>query len=510
MKKALGLFLVLVLIVGCLAACGKEEKAPENAGEQPTQAATEAPTPADDGGKEETPADTPAEKVTLRVVIKDVSPDDPTYQTWLQKFNEGLDQAGIAANLELVSLQSGTYSENLSLLLNGGDIPDIIYFQGGDEEFGITQHILEDLRPYVESSTYVKALMEDYMKARLENYPYLIYLTSLSTKVPVMRKDIFEECASSSALLADPTADNYYALMKELKDKGYECAWTTAGNLTEIDNTFNQAFGVTATWVKGADGNYVYGAVSDQRLEELKFYAKLFQEGLLDNEYASNNWESKENKFYNNQAAIVSGTQGAVVDIYDANQVSANGESASLIVLPPAKGIGQGYTPVDVSKESRGFAISALSEHKDLAFAVLEYAASPEGRKLDLLGFEGVHYNVVDGKYELTPEKTNWYPVFHGSIAGFDMSSISEKTPFYCDSALSSLEMFTKYATNDNSFVIPEDYMIAWDAATALCTEFTADFIMGKKTEADWAGFVQEWNDNGGKDVTDYANTVLK
>ena len=136
------------------------------------------------------------EPVTLRLIIKDVSPDDPTYQEWLSQFNADLVEAGIGAEIELVSLQSGTYSENLALLLNGGDIPDIIYFQGGDEDFALNQQILEDLTPYVENSTYIKGMIDQraYMKTRLQNYPYLIYLSTLSTKVPVIRTDIFDKC----------------------------------------------------------------------------------------------------------------------------------------------------------------------------------------------------------------------------------------------------------------------------------------------------------------------------
>ena len=53
-----------------------------------------------------------------------------------------------------------------------------------------------------------------------------------------------------------------------------------------------------------------------------------------------------------------------------------------------------GYLPLDVSKESRGFAISALSEHKDLAFEVLDFAVSGPGRILDLMGTEGKDYTV--------------------------------------------------------------------------------------------------------------------
>ncbi len=517
-KKLLALVMAGVMTLGMLTGCGSggdDKKDSSQSGTNETQQSGEEQEASDNKegtGKEEEASASNGEKVTLRMIEKDVSPEDPVYQEWVQKFNEGLDQAGINAQIELVSLQSGTYSENLALLLNGGDIPDIIYFQGGDEEFALNQQILEDLTPYIEGSTYIKGMVDarSYIQTRQKNYPYLLYLSVLNTKVPVIRTDILDKCAVKDAFLADPSVENYHQLMVEAKEQGYIAAYTVAGDLAEINNVFDQAFGLSTTWVKG-DGGYIYGRVSDNELEELKFYAQLYKEGLLDNEYASNNWEDKENKFFGDGAAIVSGTQGDVIDSYNTKQIKANGESAALTVLPPAKGIAQGYTPIDVSKESRGFAISALCEHKDLAFQVLEYAASPEGRALDLLGFEGTHYNLdADGKYELLDAHDNWYSVIWGLTDNLDTDMMSEKTPYMSEQGLSSLEMFLQYSSEDNAVVIPSEYAVAWDACTAVYKEFAADFVIGNKTEADWDAYVKEWNDAGGAQVTEYINTVLK
>lgn len=506
-RKLLAMVMTGVLAAGLLAGCGSA---------QPQEDAAQAPAAESEAAAETAQTDEAlaagGEKVTLRIVLKDVSPEDPVYQEWLERFNADLDSAGIGAQLELVSLQSGTYSENLALLLNSGDIPDIIYFQGGDEEFALNQQILEDLTPYIENSTYIKGMVDSrpYIQTRQQNYPYLLYLSVLSTKVPVIRTDVLDKCAVKDAFLADPSIDNYYQLMTEAKEQGYLAGYTVAGDLAEINNVFDQAFGLTTTWLE-QDGGYVYGRVSDAALEELKFYAKLYKEGILDNEYASNNWEDKENKFYGDGSAIVSGTQGDVIDSYNKKQIKANGESAQLTVLPPAKGVSQGYTPIDVSKESRGIAISALSEHKDLAFQVLEYAASPEGRTLDLLGFEGTHYNVdADGKYELQDAHDNWYSVIWGLTDNLDLNLMSEKTPYMSEPGQKSLEMFLEYSSEDNAVVIPSDYAVAWDACTSVYKEFAADFVMGNKTEADWDAFVQEWNNAGGAQVTEYVNTVLK
>ncbi len=102
---------------------------------------------------------------------------------------------------------------------------------------------------------------------------------------------------------------------------------------------------MTGTWIE-VDGEYVFGRVTDMERDKLEFYAKLYADGLLDPEYLTKAWDTKEQVFYANEVGVISGTSGKVIDIYDGNMISANGESANLTVLPPAKGVAQGYNPI--------------------------------------------------------------------------------------------------------------------------------------------------------------------
>lgn len=444
--------------------------------------------------------------VTLTMVIKDHSPENKADAEWIKLLNEELLEANIGAQIELLAMQSGSYQTNLGLMLSGGTIPDLIWFQGGDEEFALTQKILVDLTDYVENSVYMKDTMEEYQLQRLGNYPYLVYLTPASVKVPVMRSDVLESLSIKDEFLADPTIDNYLKLFQELQTKGYNAVWTVPGDLAEINNTFDQAFGLTTTWLQQEDGSYIYAPVSDQAKEKLKFYAQLYKEGILDNDYLTDTWETKENKFYSGQTAIVSGTQGAVIDVYNNNQVAANGEGASLTILPPAKGDAQGYTPFSVAKETRGMAISALSENQALAFQVLDFMCSPRGRFVELLGTEGNNYEVgEDGKINIT---NTWYVPMFNTLANFDESVLSK--PYYSDVAQTSLDMVNEYMSLDNDFAIPSELIVSWDAAQNVVSEFYADYIIGNKSDADWDAFVTSFYKMGGQTVTDYANSVLK
>lgn len=261
--------LLLASLIMLTAACGSSETKDSGSDQSPT-------------GKDE---------ITISLVGKDLPPDARV----IKGIEEGMKEEGKNIKLEVVPVQSGTYSEKLGLLLQSGTIPDLIYFQGGDYPFAMTQQILEDLTPYIEQSTYVKASMNSFNQERTQNYPYLVWLSPTNSQIPVMRQDWFDQSTTGKELLANPTIDNYYTFFKDVKEKnGAKFAYTTAGNLDELDVMFGQAFGLTTKWIKGDDGKYEFGRTTPFEKEKLEFYAKLYREGLLDPEFLTKKWDTKE------------------------------------------------------------------------------------------------------------------------------------------------------------------------------------------------------------------------
>lgn len=125
------------------------------------------------------------------------------------------------------------------------------------------------------------------------------------------------------------------------------------------------------------------------------------------------------------------GTEGQTVNqsSYSDSVVNQFGEEAEFIALPPAKGVSQGYL-TSAAKEDRGWAISAMTEHPDLCFEILEFLASPEGRVIDLFGVEGDHYSKnEDGTITLSDHVNNWEPIFSTALVNLDESKINPNTP---------------------------------------------------------------------------------
>ncbi len=481
MKKLLSLVLALALVFSCTAAL------------------------ADIGT-----ADNPVKGTML---LKDMPADAPAGQAFCAALNEKLAAQGVYVDFSFVDAPAGKYIEVMPIaVINEVLKADILYFQGNTDTTAANQGFLEDMRPYVENSTYLKNILYAHNTARLENHPYLLAAAPIAVFSPVIRKDWVAQLSTYEPLMADPTVENYKAFFQELKDKGL-CEYPVCvyGDHTRLDSVFGAAFGVTTTLVKSEDGTWQYKYVTDAMKNLLGFYNELYAAGMIDPEYLTNTWDVAEEKFYSGKAAMLIGKTGATIDVYDTSMQAANGEAAALTVLPPAKSeLGQFCAAVDVSKEERGRVISADSEAKEAAAAIFDFMASPEGRVLDLYGVEGFHYNVVDGKIVPIEGAPEWYGVFYDSLLGLDNLPYEADAPMG-EAGLTSLDIASEYFLADNNITLPSEYAAYWDTMINLFNEYAVDAIRGEKNlESDWDAFVTAWGEAGGKTVSEYLATVMK
>lgn len=450
-------------------------------------------------------APTMAEPVKIRVVSKDFTPSNPDDVKHLQRIEEALRAQGTDLDIELVDLPSSGYADKLSVMLLSGDIPDLIYFQGGDAKM-VEQGVLEDLGPMIAETKYLKDALWPHNVERLKNYPYLLYVYPVRGPQPVIRKDWLEK----TGLKAPETVEDYVALFKAIKDgdldgNGVADSYgvTTADNTNELDSIFNQAFGITGTWMKNAGGEWVHARVTSQEKDKIAFYASLREQGLYDPEYITTKFDVKEDKFYTGRAGVIFGSSGEVIDIYGGKMRQVH-PGTELVLLQPPKGPGgQGLAAVDVSKESRGLAISAVSEHKAEVMKLLDFMASPEGQMFDRLGFEGQEYTKDGDAYKVTDKIATWYARF--MVA----ANWTPPVVWQSEAAQQSLATIQKDFKPDNTFVWPADYAADLDATENVYRSWVYKFISGAAKMDQWDQYVAEWEAAGGKRLNEYARTVL-
>lgn len=452
-------------------------------------------------------------QTTLRLVSKDLLTTNPDDVKEIEAIEAALKAQGTDVDIQLVDLPSGTsaYGDALGVMLLSGDIPDIMYFQGGDQKMA-EQGILEDLTPLIEGSVNAKAALWPHNVERLANYPYLLYIYPSRGPQPVIRTDWFEQLG----LPLPKTVEDYEALLQAIHDgdldgdgtPGNTLGLSIFGNTVSLDSVFNRAFGVTGTWMKDANGAWVNSRVTDAERAKLEYYARLTSKGLIDPEFVTNTFDVMEEKFYTAKAGILFPSSPEVADIYGGKLNQANpGENLTLTLLPLPSGPGGegGLAAVDVSKESRGFAISSLSEHKAEAFAVLDFMTSKAGQDIDRMGFEGEQYTKdASGAVTFTDKISTWYARF------FNAANWTPPTQQLSPAAQQMLDTIKSSFTADNAFVWPADYAADVDATEQVYRSWVARFMTGEASMDQWDQFVSEYNAAGGARMAEYAATVLQ
>ena len=449
-------------------------------------------------------------QTTLRLVSKDLLTTNPDDVKEIEAIEAALKAQGTDVDIQIIDLPGASYADALGVMLLSGDIPDIMYFQGGDQKMA-EQGILEDLNPWIEKSAHIKDALWPHNVERLANYPYLLYVYPPRAPQPVIRQDWLDQLG----IEPPDTVEEYEAMFQAIHDgdldvdgtPGNTLGLTGYGNTNELDSIFNQAFGVTGTWMKDANGAWVNSRITDAEKAKLEFYARLASKDLFDKEYVTNTFDVKEDKFYTGKAGVIFGSSPEVIDIYSGKMRQAHpGEDITLALLPlPSGPGGQGLAAVDVSKESRGWAISSLSENKEAAFAVLDVMASKEGQDIDRMGFEGTHYTKdASGAVTYTDQISTWYARF------FNAANWTSPTPLLSPTAQAALDTIKASFTPDNAFVWPADYAADVDATEQVYRSWVAKFITGEAGLDQWDAFVSEYNAAGGTRMAEYAATVLQ
>lgn len=455
---------------------------------------------------------TPESPVKVTYLMKDVLPDEVDTIAAVEAVEKGLAAQGKYVDIVVLEAPAGKYIDVVPLAFRTGEInPDLIYFQGNTDAPVVNEDLLLDLTEYLKNSKYLYNLLGEHSKMRLENHPYLVWAAPASVSVPAIRKDVFEKTTIGEALLADPTVENYLAFFRELKESGLaKHAVDEDGSTGRLDSYFNHAFGVTSTIMK-VDDQYVYSMVTDAEKAKLEFYALLYKEGLLDPDYITKTWDTMEQSFYEGQTAIITGRAGDVVQVYNTKVVSMYGEEGELKALPAAKGVSQAYRSIDITKEERGLGINAESpkEVQDAAFAILDFAASPEGRMIDLLGAEGTHYEVKDGVITFLPQKDSYWARFFPTIDGLP-DGLNLSRPVMSEPAVESLALAKEYYAKDLNVTLPEELQPLYQAVRSVYNEYASDFVRGVRTFEDWDEYVAKFNSVGGDQLSKYFAEVIQ
>lgn len=529
MKKLLSFLLIMAMAISLFAACGKKSETKDEAKDTASNVVEKKDTQNQNDTAQKT--DEKEEPIKISIYYSD-NATLPFRDDWLtvteaeKMFNVDFDfeiipiadystKVSLALNTQTnapdVILYQTTKGENASLALNGAIVPISDYsewtpnFNARVKEFGL-EDAIEELKLADGKLYYLPALFDK---------PF--YDGGL-----ILREDFLE----AKGLPAPKTFDDLYNILQAYKEE-YPDSYplTILAGPRVLYRMTMPSFGISLG-KNGSSGTntlswdyekkeYFPGAISEQFRDYVRFFAKLYREGLLDPEMADpidgDIWSQK----------MATGKAMATYAYYDqigGVTAASNIEGFKLQMYPPLEGpAGAHHQPK--SKTGSGIIFPAKTakrpDFERLVRTIDEVFFSEEGYKLWSIGVEGITYTVEDGKIKYTDEIVNAPEGIYKSM----------QIKYGCGSDVTQLvwinaNEMTKYDENYsriNAEVAAMDDAIQNIPPTPLFDDLTAEeaatlqtpladtfevwidaFLTGKKDiEKDWDTYVNEMKNLG-------------
>lgn len=308
------------------------------------------------------------------------------------------------------------YKERLQIMLAGGEYPDLIAFTDhNDPAFisAVNSGIIEPINEYLDLMPNLKKYTSDFtfesLKVKGDDSIYAIPRSSLMRADGfAVREDWLNKIGMSIPEDGKITLDQLTEMLRKftfddpdgngMKDTYGVMAFQDANGNFELPFTY--PFGVCG-WQEH-DGQYKY---MDEKycLEHsnyknaLEYANMLYEEGLMDPDSLTMKVNAAKDRYKKGIEGVVTEFVGALPD-YE-NALKLNNPDAKIGYISSIEGP-EGYS--EGTMFGAGYywclALTKDSANKEKICQMIDYMLSDEGWEIVKYGFEGVNYEIVDGK----------------------------------------------------------------------------------------------------------------
>lgn len=410
-KRILSMVLVLIMASTLLAACGSGggKNGSASNGDK-------------NGGASNTPGNAVVEDTSSQYGdtggLKLPLVDKPTKLTWMVVSDFQLNDKLIAKEIEkrtgitvdFQSYSATTYEDKLRLVVASGKLPDI--FNGlqpdelkkiGQQKAVVAINDYVDMLPnfkklYIDENPWV---VDSYGDENNKLYTWPIYNMNRDVNHGMMyRKDIFDKHN-----IPEWTNDEeFYQALKKLKEiypDSYPMASKTKGDIFR-DLAYGWGIGgiTYPVYYDESDSTWKFAGTQPEYKDMLDFLKKLYNEGLLDQEFLTDTPESWTAKMTTGKSFVTWDWIGRLDLFY--NQISSENPDYNLRYGNPIGPTGNIRTLPRIEPEF-SMAVSN-NNNKEAALKLLDYLTSPSGSELITLGVEGVNFNFDENGKPVYPE----------------------------------------------------------------------------------------------------------
>lgn len=354
--------------------------------------------------------------ITISLFLQDsadqaISPDLPIIK-------EITERTGVHFDFIAAPNTESQFREKFNVTVASGELPDVMVSTFRDDMMKVAEEgsfaaLDEYLTPEIAPN--LCAILEehpDYVRALRAADGKIYFLPFIGAVKTLKTWMIRQDWLDKLGLEAPVTLDDWYNVLKAFKEgdpngngEADEIPFTTRHTQAGV-LAFMEAYGISGFEANEQffieDDTIKYAYIDDRCKEALTFMNKLYSEGLIDQEYATND----SNVWLSRITNEVSGAcQDTVARAYSLGQAinQAGNEEAKFVVVAPPQGPDGTQMTTSQMQEIRGYtAISADSEYIEEIVKLFDYFFSEEGSLLNNWGIEGLTYEMVDGKPQYT------------------------------------------------------------------------------------------------------------
>ncbi len=448
------------------------------------------------------------ERVTIKVMTN-YNPNIETFRDGLDPNNNDIiqwlrDNSGFDIEVEILPKDGG--GQKVAIVLASGDVPDIMrMYEKSQYSTLAMQGALYAIDDLLAAAPVYKAIVPDVTwKAVMVNdkiYALPAPQTYNGVHGLFTRMDYLEKLG-----LAKPkTVDEYYDVLKKIKGMGDNIVGLTSTG--PMIKGFTGAFGIEPAW-RDVGGKLVPGVIQPGAKDYLAYMWKLYDEGILDKEFAINKGQNLKEKLISGQAGM------APMAWWDAkvthNSLAEKNPDGKVEYIEPPVGPDGLY-----GIEKRGpftflYAIPRDAKHPMEVIQLMDFMATEKAQDLIGFGFEGKHYIRKGDTLEPTPEAENirWRIIYQWI-----------DTPYSFNHRV-RLKGYNPWFIPTESWTVLDNWGLFAPVIEAVdknanplsdfVNEIYLKFIMGESPVSDFDGFVKEYLERGGQESIDAINGWYK
>lgn len=482
------------------------------------------------GGQEETVSADGA--VTLEVwaaKAAELQVDTESLANW-----KAIEEAtGVKLNWDLISTE--VKDEQFNLVMTSGDLPDVMAYYEGKKgftsinKFGIQGAFLplEDLirenAPNLKAALLDDPKVKEAIMASDGNIYYIPMLSALNAaRGWYIRYDWLEAVGKDVPTTTEELYDVLLAFKNEDPNGNGEADEIPMVFRRRGDDAFYNlgalayAFDADPGWIV-RNGKVVFGPAEAQYIDYLNYVAKLYNEGLIDEEILTRSGNARDDLFGKNMAGAIHDWFASTAGLNDKLDSEIDGFNLRHMA-PPIGTAKEPFTRIQMSKVrgDGGWSISHSNADPVATIKMMDYLFSNEGSKLVNFGIENDTYVTEGGKPvytdKITSDPDNG---FHESLVTYGMQwkiglqqDIEYEKQFanaiataaridYMDNFI--IDEFPLLSFTEDEQMVIDDKFSQIKLYTA---EMSARALVGAISPSEFAQAFDELNNMGLKDVT--------